>query len=398
MNIQDICPTCRAGSVSKQKEREQAADEAASDELLNDESCKVSDECTQGRAEPANVLAAVRQKEQNRKKMPNTFCIFVKIIDDRTITLDVSPGDTIAIVKQKIEAENGIPPDQQSLVFNPFDHTGKRINGRRYLEDDLTLSHFNIQREATLHLSRVPSSRIFVNRADTPPRSSRSPSPELIQEHSCMNCEGPAFHSCSGCKAVHYCSSECAAAHWKQHRSVCKMTRKVSKMTRKMRSAIHEQQAAKETNAQLQARMEANDLKMRNMQEMIDKQRADMEQQTREMNENAQRLREQVQSQTARMEADELEIKNLMLMLQKQTELNMTDRKQQTQNEQRLQAQVQACMQATLELKESQEDVVSKANQDKEVAQRELQDMSAHCDALDAWLLSRPQRVGAAAE
>jgi hypothetical protein len=70
------------------------------------------------------------------------FQIFVKCLTGQTITLDMEPTDTILMLRQKIDDKEGIPTDQQRMIFG----------GKELSNDNLTLADYGITKESTIHL------------------------------------------------------------------------------------------------------------------------------------------------------------------------------------------------------------------------------------------------------
>jgi ubiquitin len=67
--------------------------------------------------------------------------LFVKTLTGKTVSIEVEEGESIEDVKAKIAEKEGIPAEQQRLIF-----------GGQQLQDSKTLDDYNVGDDATLHL------------------------------------------------------------------------------------------------------------------------------------------------------------------------------------------------------------------------------------------------------
>ena len=96
------------------------------------------DECPKEDGGTSESLA-----KQRRSNPCERFDIHIKTLTGKTVVLNVSPCNSIKLVKLLMKDKEGYPVDQQRLVC-PV--------AKEQLEDGRTLSDYNIQRESTLQL------------------------------------------------------------------------------------------------------------------------------------------------------------------------------------------------------------------------------------------------------
>lgn len=111
--------------------------------LLNTNKPLVSNRlcCSKLNYDGANRLIYKINRFRGGRDNGNMLNLKIKTLTGSTITVDVDKNDTINQLKSKIAAKQGIPVEQQRLVFS-----GKQLDSSK------TLGDYNVDKDSTLHL------------------------------------------------------------------------------------------------------------------------------------------------------------------------------------------------------------------------------------------------------